>query len=80
MERGNKTLVIGGVGSKARHSNIYLPVPNVHELKLPLLLPNHPHPTLLLGISGMQLKGPLVSIGRLGSGSGESEEVNSPRG
>lgn len=38
-------------------------------------------PPLLLGISGLQLKGPLVSGGRWGSGGGgSSEEVNSPRG
>lgn len=42
--------------------------------------PTPEKPPLLLGISGLQLKGPLVSGGRWGSGGGSSEEVNSPRG
>lgn len=63
------------LGSKALHSNIWPLSPFTSTIA-----PTPETPPLLLGISGLQLKGLLVSEGRWGSGGGGSEEVNSPRG
>lgn len=80
----DKTAVIPGVGSKALRPNMPLPIPIMcRSWNFPFYFQTTPaseKPPLLLGISGLQLKGLLVSGGRWGSGGGSWEEVNSPRG
>lgn len=78
-------ILVRCVGSEAQRSNIWLPYSIMCiRWNFPFhfqTTPTPEKPPLQLGISGLQLKGPLVSGGRWGSGGGGSwEEVNSPRG